>query len=315
MRNDRRDFGAALRTILLLAVSFGGLYAAAAQTQPARSANRPAATAPVVEKDDEHMAATREQLMQLLRMSPKVASFVRRDPLLLSDQEFVARNNPKLAAFLQEHPEIGRNPEFYLFADLPNSGGGLRDQGIEDPSWVQRREDNTKDYVEAFIAFTVFVVILGVLLWLLRVLLENRRWGRVFKVQTDIYNKLLDKFSTNEEMLTYIRSESGKRFLESATMPFGTGMQQQSPSPLARVLTPLQLGVVLTLVGIGLMHLRTNIPDALAPLSIFGTLALALGVGFIVSAGLAFGLARQLGLLPQNGGTFDSGSSQEQNVR
>ena len=315
MRNDRRDFGAALKTILLLAVSFGGLYAAA-QTQPAKSANRAASpSSHTTEQDGEHLEATREQLMELLRMSPKVASFVRRDPLLLSDQEFVTRTNPKLAEFLQGHPEVTHNPEFYLFAELPKSGRGVRDLGIEDPSWVQRRENNTKDYVQAFIAFTVFVVILGVLLWLLRVLLENRRWGRVFKVQTDIYNKLLDRFSTNEEMLAYIRSESGKRFLESATMPFGTGMQPEAPSPVARVLTPLQLGVVLTIVGIGLMYVRTSIPDALAPLSIFGTLALALGIGFIISAGLAFGLARQLGLLPQNGGTFDSGSSQEQKVR
>jgi hypothetical protein len=154
-----------------------------------------------------------------------------------------------------------------------------------------------------------------VLLWLLRVLLENRRWGRVFKVQTDIYNKLLDKFSTNEEMLSYIRSESGKRFLESATMPFGTGMQPQEQNAIGRVLTPLQLGVVLTVVGIGLMYLRSSIPDAGTPLSIFGTLALTLGVGFIVSAGLAFGLARQLGLLPQSGVTSDSGSSQQPDIR
>lgn len=314
MRNDRGAFGAVWTTLLLLAVSFTGLYAAAAQTQPPKSTNRTTPATPV-EQDDEHLAATRKQLMELLRMSPKVASFVRRDPLLLSDQEFVTRTNPKLAEFLQGHPEITRNPEFYLFADVPNSGRGLRDMGIEDPSWVPRRDDNTKEYVQAFIAFTVFVVILGVLLWLLRVLLENRRWGRVFKVQTDIYNKLLDKFSTNEEMLAYIRSESGKRFLDSATMPFGTGMQPQASSPVARVLTPLQLGVVLTIVGIGLMYLRTSIPDALAPLSIFGTLALTLGIGFIVSAGLAFGLARQLGLLPQSGVLSDSGLNQQQDIR
>ena len=98
-------------------------------------------------------------------------------------------------------------------------------------------------------------------------------------------------------------------------MPFGTGMQPPGANPVARVLTPLQLGVVLTIVGIGLFYLRTSVPDALAPLSIFGTLALTLGIGFIVSAGLAFGLARQLGLLPQNGVPSESAVSQQQDIR
>jgi len=129
-------------------------------------------------------------------------------------------------------------------------------------------------------------------------------------VQTDIYNKLLDKFSSNEEMLAYIRSESGKRFLDSATLPFGTGMQPQIPNPVARVLTPLQLGIVLAVVGIGLMFLRGRIPDAAMPLSVFGTLSLMAGIGFIISAGLAFGLAHHLGMLPERGTAPEIGLSQ-----
>ena len=312
MRNDR--CGVVLKSILVAAVSFVSLYAPAAQTQPSKSAKSAAQATPAVEQDEEHLAATRKQLIELLRMSPKVASFVRRDPLLLSDQEDITRTNPKLAEFLQGHPEITRNPEFYLFADMPKSGRGLRDLGIEEPSWIPTRDNYTRDYVQVFVAFTVFVVILGVLLWLLRVLLENRRWGRVFSVQTEIYNKLLDRFSSNEEMLAYIRSESGKRFLESATMPFGPTVQPQASSPVARVLTPLQLGVVLTMVGIGMIYLRPSVPDAVAPLSIFGTLALTLGIGFILSAGLAFGLARHLGLLPQSGVTSERGLGREQDV-
>jgi hypothetical protein len=62
------------------------------------------------------MAATREQLIKLLRVSPKRTTVVVRDPSLLANQEYVSRNNPELAQFLQIHPEIVRNPEFYLNA-------------------------------------------------------------------------------------------------------------------------------------------------------------------------------------------------------
>lgn len=311
MRTLRPFFTITLKTTLLLATSFLSLGAYAAQAQPAKNPNHPpAAAAAPADPDNAQLATTRKQLIELLVMDPKVASFVKRDPLLLSDQEFVNRNNPRLAEFLQQHPEIARNPEFYLFADIPDAGRGIRDVYIDEPG--QRR--NNQDVFEALLAFVVFVIITGVLLWLLRVLLENRRWGRVFKVQTEIYNKLLDKFSTNEELLAYIRSESGKRFLDSAALPFETGAQPQISNPVARVLTPLQLGVVLTLVGGGLLYLRNSIPDALTPLLIFGTLSTMAGVGFVLSAVVAFALARHLGLMPTRGVTPDGGLAQQHDI-
>ena len=315
MRDSLQACGAALKTVFLLAVIGFGISGTAAQTQSPKTTSRPAATnaSPASEADQEHLAATRKELIDLLRMNPKMVSFVKRDPLLLGDQEYVNRTNPKLAEFLKVHPEIARNPEFYLFAEIANQGG-IRDMYIDESEWIPKQESKTEDVLLGGVAFTVFVVILSVLVWLLRVLLENRRWNRVFKVQTDIYNKLLDKFSSNEEMLAYIRSESGKRFLDSATLPFGTGMQPQIPNPVARVLTPLQLGIVLAVVGLGLNFLRSRIPDAVMPLSVFGTLSLMAGIGFIISAGLAYGLARHLGMLPQSATPLEQGPSQHPEI-
>src|ERR1051326_7994807 len=82
--------GVVLKTVLLLAVVGAFLGVAGAQTPPPRKqAARPAATgtAPATEADAEQLAATRKDMIDLLRMSPKMASFVKRDPLLLSDQE------------------------------------------------------------------------------------------------------------------------------------------------------------------------------------------------------------------------------------
>src|SRR5437016_669440 len=86
-----------------------------AALQPRSGVSSPA---PNSARNDEDLAATREHLIKLLRLSPKLTSVVSRDPSLLGNQEYVARNNPELAQFLQAHQEAVRNPEFYLFADL-----------------------------------------------------------------------------------------------------------------------------------------------------------------------------------------------------
>ncbi len=250
---------------------------------------------------DEDLAATSEELFKLLRMSPRLTGVVAHDPSLLSNQEYVSRNNPELAKFLQSHPEIVRNPEFYLFSNFERAGKrgprlnldrGMVSFDVNDPG-----RENTREAMRVVVPFLVLVCILGALLWISRVLLENRRWSRHFKVQTDIYNKLLDKFSSNEELLAYVQGGAGKRFLESVSLP--SNSQSYAGSSLGRILFPLQFGVVLTLAGLGLIWVRSSVPDASSPLLVFGTLGLMLGLGFVISAGLSFLLARHLGLLPK----------------
>ena len=60
-----------------------------AQTHPAAT---PAMQAP----SDSDVANTQEQLLKLLRLSPVLTTVVARDPSLLGDQAYVARNNPEL---------------------------------------------------------------------------------------------------------------------------------------------------------------------------------------------------------------------------
>lgn len=309
MRNPLQ-MGRTMRSGLLIVLASAS-FLAAAQTKAVKSPSRTVTNAADADAENqEQLGETRKELIDLLRMNPKMVSFIKRDPLLLGDQEYVARTNPKLADFLKSHPEVMRNPEFYLFADIPNQGGGIHDVYVDESQWTPKQEGGREDALLAVLAFLVFVVILSVLVWLLRVLLENRRWNKVFRVQTEIYNKLLDKFSSNEEMLAYIRSESGKRFLDSATLPVAPNMQPGIPNPIARVLSPLQLGVVLAIIGAGLMQLRSHVPDGSVPLSVFGTLSLMAGIGLIISAVLAFGLAKHLGLLTQGNTQPESGLNQ-----
>jgi hypothetical protein len=72
------------------------------------------------------------------------------------------------------------------------------------------------------------------------------------------------------------------------------------PNAVARVLTPLQAGVVMILLGIGLLLLRHAGKDMENPMLVLGTIVLMPGIGFILSAGITWVLAARLGLMPDS---------------
>ena len=279
------------------------LLAASVQARSLQPARPPAPVAPSPVANESDLADTRAQLMRLLRMSPTLSEVVANDPSLLANQDYVTRNNPELERFLEAHPEVARNPDFYLFADLPN-GGGRRSERLERRMWQQNppREmsELTRQLISGGSGFLAFFCFAGILLWLIRAFLENRRWARVFKLQSEVHGRLIERFGSNEELLTYMNTEAGKRFLEAAPIPINFERDQRIPVALSRVLVPLQAGVVLTLLGIGLLALRHSLPDLDTGLLVFGTVILMPGIGFILSAGLTWLLAARFGLLHPN---------------
>ncbi len=285
--------------LVLLAASLLSVAPVGAQNKASKSV----ASVPAGARDED-VAATRDQLFRLLRLTPKLTSVVVRDPSLLADEPYVTRTNPELAGFLQQHPEVARNPEFYLFANL-DSGRGSREQRLEATMWPEYRARNDNSWRDV-LPVLVFIAILIALAWLLRQFLDNRRWTRLHRTQTDIYNKLLDKCSTNEELLAYVRSAAGKQFLESATLP----VMSEAPSgwSVSRFLNPLQFGVIFTAVGIALGLLHGDFKDS-GPLLVFARLALAIGIGFIISAVASWAIAQHYGLLTRlqaSGNRFDA---------
>ncbi len=277
---------------------FTGLSGAQAQA-PVTGAQGTVAQVPV--SSDNALRETREQLLSLLRMSPTLAEVVASDPTLLANQEYVARNNPELAHFLEAHPEVARNPDFYLFADI-SGGHGRRVDALQRRLWTVHSHEEPgpmTEFMRMLVPFLAFVVFVGALLWLIRVLVDNRRWGRIFKMQTEVHGRLIERFGSNDELLTYMGTDAGKRFLEAAPIPIDFERDQRVPAALGRVLTPLQIGVVLTLLGVGLLFLRHSLPDIAAPLLVFGTVVLMPGLGFIISAGITWVMAARLGLMPK----------------
>jgi hypothetical protein len=259
----------------------------------------PGTAAPVSDRD---LEATQKELIRLLKLSPTLTTVVAHDPSLLADQAYVSRNNPQLADFLTAHPEVARNPEFYLFTHV-HADDGSPDQALEREVWpglVPRNDSwSANDVIQPISLMLAFACFLAALVWLVRQFLENRRWGRIFKLQSEVHGRLIDKFGSNQELSGYMETEAGKRFLEAAPIPVAFEQNQHMPNAIARVLTPLQIGVVLVLLGVGFFMLRHVRTEMYEPMLVLGTVALMPGLGFIISAGIAWFLAARLGLIPE----------------
>jgi hypothetical protein len=269
---------------------------AGAQPAPAPPAERaeaaaPAQGAPIYE--EQNATRTREVFRDMLRQHPStLAEVLRLDPSLMNDAEYLAPY-PALAAFIKAHPEIGRNPRYFLGVSgsdvFRETDASVRRVGIVHDMWV------------SLLVFSGFVTFVGLLGWVMKTGIDHRRWLRLTKVHTEVHTKLVDRFSSNDDLMAYVQSPAGRRFLESGPAP--SEAPAALTAPFGRILGSLQAGSVIVLLGLGLLsvsrYLR-GIPDLAeaAPFALMlGTVASAVGVGFLVSSGLAYFVSRRLGLL------------------
>src|SRR5437762_4512893 len=273
------------RLALLTTLMLTTLPAGTAAGQPARAVP-PRDAAPAVV--DERMAReTRDRLHEILdQYPPSVAQVLRLDPSLLTKQDYLLLY-PSLATFLGQHPDVAHNPVFFLGDARLNGADGNRKQAL----------DALENILAGIGLFLAFLTMVSVVIWLVRNAIEYRRWLRATKIQTDAHMKLVDRLASNDDLLNYMQSAAGQRFLSSTPVAIDASPQAVS-APLNRILWSVQAGVVLTASGIGLWFARFNVIDEAAqPLYVVAILAITLGVGFVISALLSYGLSRQLGLL------------------
>ena len=256
-----------------------------ATTQPAQP-GQPPAPAPVL-FDGADAQQTREELRQVLRgYPPSVGQVLRLDPSLAGREDYLS-SYPALAAFLAQHPEVVHNPSFFL-GQTP----------FDEPFSPKVQAMRTFETVLAGLGiFLFFTTALGVVTFIARSLIDHRRWLRATKVHADAHTKVFDRLSSNEDLLAYIQSPAGRQFLEPTPSLLDSGSRAIS-APIGRILWSVQAGVVLAVVGAGVWLVRNNIIEELAgPMSAIAVLAIALGAGFALSALVAYGLSRRLGLL------------------
>jgi hypothetical protein len=291
----------------LAAALLAGLTAAPAAAQnprpvnrgPAAEQGRPPAPRGALRADlaalyDGNAEETRRRLYEVLQQyPPSLREVLRLDPSLLTNPAYL-EPYPALAEFLDQHPEVAHNPGFFI------------------PDFRQYRDDRSdprlaivrtiEESLAGLALLIGFLAVVGTIAWLLRTLIEHRRWLRVSKIHTDTHTKLLDRLTSNEDLMAYMQSSAGRRFLEAAPLPLGAGPRALS-APLGRILWSVQLGFIVAFAGGGVIiasrrfAINPTFSEIELPLFVIGAAAVAIGVGFVVSAAVAYGLSHRLGLL------------------
>jgi len=268
-------------SLILLAVASSAIAAKPTAATPTATATV-IATAPV---DDTDSRQTREEMKALLRRyPPELGMVLKLDPTLFNNEAYLA-NYPALASFVGQHPQIAHNPSYFL---EQVSIGGESEDPVSMRAWRLIMGDVA--------GFLVFLVVTSVLIWAVKMLIEQRRWSRLSKVQTEVHSKLLDRFTSNEELLAYIQTPAGKRFFESAPIPLEAGPRPIS-APIGRIFWSLQAGLVMIALGIGfnLVSLRVK-PPAAEGLYGVGIIGLMVGIALVISAIIFYVLSRRFGL-------------------
>lgn len=144
------------------------------------------------------------------------------------------------------------------------------------------------DLTPVLAIFTVF----GSLSFLTWVIVEGLRRKAQLRVMSEFHNKLLDRISNGKELADFMDSPGGTKFVES--------ISTERTHPAERILRAVQIGIILCAAGIGcrVIGWQTTLieRDAVEGFVILGILLLSVGIGYLVSAGAAFGLGRSLGV-------------------
>lgn len=143
--------------------------------------------------------------------------------------------------------------------------------------------------MEALIPIIVLTTMLLVAGWMVRTVSTNRRLRETASMQTQMQTRLLEKFGTSQEMLQYLESDAGKKFVESASL--------ERSNPHGRILSAVQSGVLLVLGGVAMLAAGSGLGhDAAQGTWFLGLMGLMLGVGFLISSFIAYRLSKSWGL-------------------
>jgi hypothetical protein len=138
------------------------------------------------------------------------------------------------------------------------------------------------DQATLFFTIAVFLLI-GLLWWIVSTVGRVRIAAR----QTDVRKHLIDKISSHESAVALL-AQGDRAALESLLGAF------EEPQPYLRILSSVQAGVVLLVLGGAMMACTAagvHVPVVL------GILTAALGVGLTAAAAISYRLSKSWGLL------------------
>jgi hypothetical protein len=290
-----------VRCASLVALVLGAAAPALArQNAPVRVDVLPGQVRARVPPDDMQRAEeTRRQLERIMdAYSPALGQVLKLDPSLMSNGPYLAPY-PELVLFLQGHPEVLRDPAYFLdFINIAPS------QAQASPE-AQTRWETMRMWRDFFFSITVFAGFAAAVLalgWLIRYIVGHRRWLRTVRLQSEVHGRLMERFTSNEELMAYIQSPAGRQFLQGLPAAPEIAATPAVAPPVNRILWSVQSGLVIGSAGAGLLVIREYLIEEIAEvLLVFGVLGVSLGIGFALAAGASYILSQRLGLFDATG--------------
>lgn len=241
----------------------------------------------------------------LEQFPPALGVVLKSDPTLLTNPAYLAPYGP-LAKFLSEHPEIARDPAYFLqhveLVQYVDYRSGRRSNEPITPADQIRFEaiNMWRNTMDSFLFLLGFAAAAFTLVWIVRYVVEHRRWLRATRVQSEAHNKLLERFSSSAELAAYMESPAGAKFLAASPLSLESSGPRAPGAPFNRILWSAQAGVVLVAAGVGFLIIQRRMIDEVAQMmGAWGTLAIAIGVGFVISGAMSYVISSRMGLLSE----------------
>ena len=136
----------------------------------------------------------------------------------------------------------------------------------------------------AIIIIPSLCLMIGWLVWLL-----TRTNYLKTRARIELHQRLLERMNSAQEIVQLLQTEEGRQFLEALSVDRTTQLEQ--------ILGTVRKGVILTTAGLGTLSIRLFFPSGFGVFIVIGVLAGAVGLGLLVSAGVAYRLSKTWDLL------------------
>ncbi|CAN5860747.1 hypothetical protein BH20GEM1_BH20GEM1_22050 [soil metagenome] len=133
--------------------------------------------------------------------------------------------------------------------------------------------------------FAIFACLIGFTVWI-----TSRRRQQRTRAMFDLQRQMLEKFGSASEFVAFLDSDSGRKFVEN--------ISSESQTQASRIFGSIQKGAIFALIGVVGFCIVAYEPEDLIPLAVPSGIALATGLGYLISAFATYRLSKGWGLLP-----------------